>query len=323
MVTRSNQDYDKYFMEVEAWATKRKGEKKAKTFINYLHSRYDKYRRVYLDYKYAMQLMSVRHYMLKTGTCFICIVGVGGQGKSTLMNNMGYFLDPEYNPSFLVTTTDNLVKRMASLPPTKAYRVIGIDEPDDKYHRASDKGKILASILGKCRQQHLCLIFCATDLKDIPIYIFRKFHVIIFVPFKGKAVMFKDHLRKSKFIIQKIRDKYSEYGYDIFNIIRKKHGGLLINTFRYSPFDVEHGEQYLNTKAEDYSNDLKAFVTYADRKKSDKIKPMDSKIEILNAMRSRGLSFKQIKESTGIAEATAFRLLKRKHSNTPIEALQN
>jgi hypothetical protein len=264
MVTRSNVDYGKHCREVYEFAMQKFGDAKAKKFINHYKSRYDIYNRSFIDYKLAMTLMNDYRFVHRVGTRWFAIVGTGGTGKTTLMKNILYYLDNQFDNSFLAFDIDKMVEIISKLPVVDARRAIGIDEPDDQYHISSKKGKILRKIFGKIRQQKLWLCFCATDLKDIPPYIFRKLDGIFFTPSLGKFMFFKDRPKKKDYAIQFIRNKYSERGYEIFFDMAKKKRCLSGTTIRDSPFDLNQKDKYLVDKQADFKNDISNFISMKD-----------------------------------------------------------
>jgi predicted XRE-type DNA-binding protein len=257
IVTANNVDYGRHKEDVRQVILEKTGSvEKTNKFMNTYMSRYDEYGRSYIDYKLALNLMQDIKHCQKIGTRFYAIVGDGGTGKSTLLKNILYFFDPQFNDRTFTNNLDSFVDILDSLPETNALRSVGMDEPDDSYHISSVKGKQLRKIFGKIRQQKLWIGFCATDLKDIPPYIFRKINVIIFLPHQGKGFLFRNAPLKKYFPIQKIRSEYSSKGYQMFYDLPFV---LEFRTHKDSPFDLKFGQRYLETKAADYKKDLGDF----------------------------------------------------------------
>jgi hypothetical protein len=260
MVTRSVVDYQKHKEDIYNLIKEKNGIEKAEKFIRHYSSRYDKYNRSYIDWQLAYSLMSDYKHLQKKGSKWYAYVGVGGTGKTTLMKNVSYFLDPDFNPDTFARRIDEFVIKLGKLPTVKAKKAIALDEPDDSYHMASEKGKILRRILGKLRQQHLAISLCATDLNDIPNYMFRKLDGIFFLPNRGTFLYFKNKPNKESYLVQQIRAEYAKKGYQIFFELQNKEGCLKGSTIGGSPYDLDYEKGYLQDKADDYRSDIDDFI---------------------------------------------------------------
>jgi hypothetical protein len=205
---------------------------------------------------------------------------------------------------------DGLVKNISQLPKTKARRGVMMDEPDDKYHISSEKGKIFRRIIGKLRQQHLAIGLCATDLNDIPPYMFRKIDRIFFTPYLGKFMLFKNRPKKQSYLIQEIRKDYTNKGYKIFFQLKGKEGCLGGTTIKASPFDFTDNDEYLKNKLSDYERDIQSFLDKSTdsekRKESD-----DKRTEIIKIMHKNGLSHTKIAENVGLSRQRIQQLLSK------------
>lgn len=316
MVTRSIDNFGKHKEEIYNLIKDKHGIEKADKFLNHYSARYDKYNRSYIDWKLAYALMTDYNHLQKRGSKWYAYVGVGGTGKTTLMKNVSYFLDPDFNPDTFSRTMNEFVVKLGKLPTVKAKRAIALDEPDDSYHMASKQGKILRRILGKLRQQHLAIGLCATDLNDIPPYIFRKLDGIFFLPNRGKFMFYKNKPKKKSYLIQEIRAEYSKKGYQIFFELQNKEGCLTGQTIGGSPYDLDYEKGYLKDKEDDYRSDIDEFID--NTSKTDEIKEeRDRTAQIALKLREKGFKDKEIGDLIGNCRQTVNEMInkEKKKSN--------
>jgi hypothetical protein len=135
-----------------------------------------------------------------------------------------------------------------------------LDEPDSSIYPTSKEGIKLRSILGKARQQSLFLGYCATDMKDIPNYIYKKITGIFFTPHLGEGMFFKDRPKHHIFVMQTIKQQYEKMGYKAFFINRASMGCISFRTIKATPFNPEQELSYLKDKMDDYKKDIKSFI---------------------------------------------------------------
>jgi energy-coupling factor transporter ATP-binding protein EcfA2 len=307
MVTRSDVNYEQHKKDIHAIITSKYGQQKADRFIEHYASRYDRFGRSYIDWRLAYVLMDDYFYIHNKGTKWYAVVGTGGTGKSTLLKNIMYFLDEKFDR--IAFDMDGWVAIISVYPKVKAYRSAMMDEPDDNYHISSEKGIILRRIFGKMRQQCLACGFCATDLKDIPPYLFRKIDGIIFTPELGKFIFFKDRPKKRSYVIQKIRSEYSKKGYSIFFEVMKTYKCLRGSTLKNSPFDLEHGEEYEANKCKDYEKDIKLFGKKASGSSGER---EEERVKLIVQYKNEGLTDENIADKLGVSRARITQL-KNKH----------
>lgn len=252
MVTRSNVNWEQHKQDIHSIITKRNGIDKANKFIAHYSSRYDKFGRSLMDWKLAFWLMDDYYAVKNIGTRWYACVGEGGTGKTTLLKNVFYFFDETLAPSRVQMDTEGFLKQLKKFSVNDSMKGMFMDEPDDTINTSSNAGKALREVLGKMRQQNLFLGICATDLKDIPIYIFRKLNGIIFLPAQGSYMFFKNNPAKQSYPLQEIRKLYGLLGYKVFYQLRGRHGCLTGRTYNINPFDAAQEREYKEEKAKDY-----------------------------------------------------------------------
>lgn len=306
MVTRSVVDYEQHKTDIYNIINS-KYPKYADKFINFYADRYDKFNRSYIDYRLAFWLMDDYKDVTTIGTRWYGCVGIGGTGKTTFMKNVLYFLDPQIELSCVCFSMLEFVKKLKDFPTIGAKRAILIDEPDDDLHPGSVMGKKLRNILGKIRQQQLFIAICATDLKDIPPYIFRKLNGIFFTPETGRYMFFKDRPKKESYVIQRIRNKYSDKGYSIFKEYRKSVGCLSGRTMVGSPLDLLENKAYLLKKKIDYEKDIDDFIKQNNNKDKPNISERD---KIILSMNKQGYNYEKICDITNLTKGRISQIVK-------------
>ena len=307
MVTKSNIDYQKHKEDIHYILNSRYGEKMAEKFIRFYSDRYDDFGRSFIDYKLAIWLMDDYAYVRKIGTRWYACVGVGGTGKTTIMKNIMYFLDKTFTLKDLSLNIDGFIKSIHEASRINSMKAALMDEPDDAIVSNSKEGKKLRQIFGKVRQQKCFLGICATDLNDIPPYIFRKLDGIIFCPCLGKAMFFKNRPHKGSYILQKIRREYAIKGYKVFFELRKDAGCITFDTCNTSPLDLTEGKEYLDKKENDFDRDIKDFLTMRSNNEQ-KAKKSEREIIIQN-MKDKGLTDEKIGELIGLSRSRVTQIL--------------
>ena len=304
MVTRSTENYELHKKELYEIIKSRVGERKADKFIKFYSERYDSFGRSYIDPKLAFDLIDDYYYCQKIGTRWYAFVGVGGSGKSTLARNVFYFLDNTFNLKRSTTEMSDFIKIISSFQEEDKLKSIYLDEPDDGVIAHSKQGKVLRRIFGKIRQQKLFIGICATDLKDIPPYIFRKLDGIFFCPSIGKYIFFKNKPKKKSYVLQEIRRKYQEKGYKVFfEQAKEKPRPLSGHTIKPTPLDHEE-QDYLKNKRADYEKDIKDFLGMENGEKK-----LSDRDKIIINMKKKGLKDSEIAENVGLSRSRVTQIL--------------
>ena len=268
MVRRSIDNWLKHCVDVYTVMNMKFGMDKALRFMDRYIDRYDKFGRSFIDYKLASNLMEDYNHVKNIGTRLFVFVGPGGTGKSTLAKNVLYWFDPEFCQDFVKSKVEGIVKKLRSIPTTNAMRALLLDEPDSDIQQASKQGMKFRSIVGQWRQQQVFCALCATDLIDIPTYLFRKAEVIFFVPYHRRVILIRNRLQAKSYLLQEVRIAYTrgQRGYGVFwQMLKKsKHnrmGGVYsFRTDKVSPLDVVDNSTYLGKKATDYEKELDDFI---------------------------------------------------------------
>lgn len=313
MVTRGTVDWEQHKKDVYIEVLKRAGEDKAKKFIDFYAARYDKYGRNLIDWKLAYWLMNDYYYVKNIGTRWYACVGMGGTGKSTLMKNIFYFFDDTLKPDRVQLGTLGFLKNLKKFSVNNSMKAMFMDEPDDSINTSSQSGKALREVLGKMRQQNLFLGICATDLKDIPIYIFRKLDGIIFLPNLGNYMFFRNRPIKKDYPLQSIRRDYGIMGYKVFWSLSQSKGCMKGRTYNVNPFTAEEEEQYRKVKGEDYFGSVdKAIGLISPKTKPNKAEKEDPRKEIAeNLITKFEMPKHKIAEVMDVDRKTLYNILNR------------
>jgi len=287
----------------------------ATLFIKHYRSRFDKYNRSYLNYKVAYSLLDDYFQVKKSGIRWYGCVGVGGTGKSTLGKNLAYWFDKSFNEKRIVTTFRELITNLKQFPTINAMKSVLMDEPDSTIHPNSREGKLMRSIFGKARQQQLFMIYCATDMNDIPDWIFKKLSGIFFTPVIGRAMFFKDQPQKKAYIMEKIKQKYKKDGYEIFYKFQKSKACIPFTTTKLVPLTNEQETQYITSKADDYCKSLDhvdKLLNHKETQPSWKRPPKeqeDKRIPIIRKLIEKGLSYSEIGKMYSVSKGRISQLV--------------
>lgn len=239
-------------------------------FMRRYEKKYDKFAKPMICPKLAVTLMNDYFKVRKLGTQWYACVGKGGMGKSTLMANVFYWLDDKFTIEDSNLDIKGFVKALAENSDPDSHKAFFMDEPDDEIHPSSKEGKGLRSVLGKARQGKFYFGICATDMRDIPLYIFRKIDKILFVPKHGEYIYFQDNPDIGEYILTDIRNAYMEKkGYQVFFDLAKKGKGLLGITYEWMPFEDQVKSSYLTSKWDDYQKDIDALNNVLNPKSVD------------------------------------------------------
>lgn len=304
----STSDFGKHKLDVFDQIKKRYGEKASKLFIKYYSTIYDSHDRSFIDYKLAFWLLDDYYYVRDIGTRFYACVGIGGTGKTTLLKNVFYYLDPTFKPTErLIFNAYSFIKILDKLDTLNSMKAVLMDEPDDSIYVSSKLGKALRDILGKGRQQKLFVGICATDMKDIPPYIYRKLHGVFFLPYLGSYFFFKDRPKVGSYVLQELRDRYTKEGYKVFYRMKENKGCLKGHSIKATPFETTEETKYIKNKADDYDSSIKRFLQM--NKESPIVEQISPRDKVIVNMRKKGMKHSEIAELVGLDRSTVSHIL--------------
>lgn len=301
MVTRSDYNYEQHKEDIKLLINEKLGSPNGDRFIKFYSERYDIQGRSFIDWHLALVLVKEWLDCKNLGTRWYAFVGVGGTGKSTLAKNVFYFLDPTFNIYRSSNDLKGFIKIIGGFGEEDKLKAAYMDEPDDSVASHSEKGKQARKIFGKIRQQNAFLGICATDLTDIPPYIFRKLSGVFFTPKLGKGMFFRNDPEKKSYLLQEIRKNYQVKGYKIFFELQKRVGSVLFDTSKYTPLDSQESE-YLKLKRKDYENDIKEFLV-------EKREKTDDKTKLIVSMKESGMTQQEIADIVGVSRARIGQIL--------------
>lgn len=318
MVIQSQLNFVKYKQDIYDTLAPVIGPIRTARFIRRLSEKYDKFGRSFIDYKLALNLLDDYKYVEHSGIKFYACVGEGGVGKTTLMKNVMYWLDSSFDMNRVCYTTKELVDNLNEFSSVNAMKAILLDEPDTELHSNSRIGKTIQRILSKARQQKLFLGICATDMKDIPPYYWRKVSGLFFIPFAGRGFYFRNRPKLWQYPLQRIRSEYLDKGYRVFFELADKGSSLFFNSIKETPFTLEEEATYLQRKEEDYISDLQfAKKMYAFAKAKQQITPFEKTIINMSKM---GLKRDYISYIAGITQIKVDEIVKQNQQVLELEA---
>jgi len=186
-MVRSTDDYELWKKETREVYLKKfpNKEKFVEDFMKYLSSRYDSQQRVYLPRKVMWYLYGKKRWVEKNNQHFwIAVIGrKGGEGKSMLIDHIMYFLDGTYDKSRVTDNYNAFLKQIhkAKTKDGVTYPAVVLDEPENKTHALSNKGRQIKDVLERVRILHLYVGACANSLSSVPSFIYERLTSLIWI----------------------------------------------------------------------------------------------------------------------------------------------
>lgn len=300
MVMQSDLDWPQHQKDVYNLFSSRYGKQSTDKFISFYASRGDKFQRSYIYYLLAWTLYDDYLEVESSGLRWYAFVGSGGQGKTTLATNVLSFLDPTFDQGRIKFDAFGFVQALDSFDTIGSMKAALLDEPDSSIYPTSKEGIKLRSILGKARQQALFLGYCATDMRDIPSYIYKKLSGVFFTPYKGVAMYFKDRPKKHSYVMQTIKREYEKDGYKVFFKNMHSMGCIRFPTYKGTPFSQEQKNAYDEEKKKDYKEDIKDFLKMKKaHKEKEQMTPME---DLVRKLFNKGTAQTEIAELVGLSK---------------------
>ena len=303
MVTRSIDDYNKHKEDIRkhylGLGVKRKSVNK---FMNYYSKLYDSHKRTFIPFKLAWWLFDRKNWVTnKNQHYWFAIIGrTGGEGKTTLGEHILYFLDPTFTPDRITLNYDSFIKKVKEITLIQDFPGILLDEPENKTHPQSEKGREMKDILGKIRQLNLLVGNCANNLMEVPSFVYDRLSTICYVNNKHRF-WFWDSMKDSpKYtIIEDLKTGFKREGHAIFKNKKILSRAYLKNQ-QFSdklPFDIK---KYLGRKNKDLMNDINHYLSNGHKK-------VDPKKALNKRLKGQGRTQKERAEIVGVSTKTIYR----------------
>ena len=238
-------------------------------YEHYISKKYDNLKQTYLDSRLMWRLFDDHLQLRQDNILFYAIVGLGGSGKTTLGCNMAYFHDSKVDGTSICWGFEDMVKRFDDWRDNKGEmekrRALIIDEPNEVPNPTSSKGKALAEILGQLRQVNPIIIFCSTDMKDIPPTAFRKLKCILYIKSRGTAVYIRDDPYRDQYYLSDLKKMYLQKGYKAFKdlISKTNYPFLKVNCMKNNIIqdtDPNFNLTYYRDKRKALDSSVKTFI---------------------------------------------------------------
>jgi len=185
MVRQSTVDYEGWKQDVKDIYTKKfpKKIKGVNKFIDYTSKVLDKHQRTFIPYQILLYLFGKRNWLRKNNQhIWIAFIGrKGGEGKSTLAQQILYYMDNTFNPKRIKLDYDTFIRCIPIAKKEDDFPSILLDEPENKTHVLSGKGRQVKDILERVRQLNLTVGVCANSLTSVPGFIYDRINVIIYL----------------------------------------------------------------------------------------------------------------------------------------------
>jgi len=314
MVTNSQEGYNNWRKGILELYTEKFSESKALKFVSFIDSRYKSIGKNFLPHKLMWKLVDHYYKVTKKNQqqaygCF----GRGGYGKSTLLKNVLWFLDPTFNQTRIAQSEadfERILFEVSKLPNRGRYKAVMIDEPSPEEHHQSKEWKMTQSVLNQMRQANLFVGICATDMSLVK----TSFYSLITGTFAFRKMFVYDYYDEDKTpqILGDIRKLYDP-SYKVFNLgcVLKRRYVKNMKSSPFTPIDVEI-KDYEEQKHNHFMDTLKRAVEMKEKKFAVDVKEsMSDEDKIILRMRKLNKSQLEIGNAIGVSQNTICLRLKK------------
>ena len=232
-------------------------------FIKHVAACYDSTQRAYFPSSMMWYLFEKRRRVIKRNQHFwIAFIGQkGGEGKSTLAKQVLHFLDHSMDCERISLTYDEFIESIYNAKAVKKlkYPCVLLDEPENKTHSNSAKGRKFRDILEKVRQMNLFVGVCANSWSSVPAFIQERLTAVCFLNSKHRFTLWDKDKDPTNTVIDEIKEKWATKRHKVFKSDKMLNRAMFENV-RFSskcPFD---DTQYLVKKEQDLIKDIGSYI---------------------------------------------------------------
>lgn len=302
--------YKTWKQEVKKIYTEKYGDKKAKKFLDFISNRYDDLNKVYLPH--AMLWLLFDHHMKVTRKNQHQVYGAfgrGGLGKSTLIKNVLWFQDPNFNQSRIASSMDDFIYILYDVLKQKnrgKYSSILIDEPSKATHSASLNWRMTEDVLGQIRQANLFIGVCATELRNVKSSVYSLITAILAFR-KHWTYDYYDEERTEGITGTIIKEYKKTNTYEVFHNKSTRKNAILsgVKSLANTPIDKSE-KKYLKLKRKEFLNRVKKLKEQKEKskRKSEPKPEIDPIDKLIIKKKKLGMSTRKIGEHLDMSHGT-------------------
>ena len=275
MVKQSTQDYGQWKKDVrKTYLDLDVRKSSVDNFMNYVSKRYDKHNRTYIPFRLMWYLYDKKNWVEKENQHYwVAFIGKnGGEGKTTLAENCMSFLDETFTPDRKALDYESLIKLIKGTVGKTDYPAIMLDEPENKLHPMSKKGRELRDILGKIRQLNLFIGACANSLSDLPPFVFQRLSAVFYLNNKHRFWTYDSTKDRPKHtILEELKKGFTREGHGIF-LNKKIVKRAFFKNQGFSKETIFDEGDYIKRKMKNLMGDINKYIglTPAKTKRDDR-----------------------------------------------------
>ena len=300
MAIHSTKHYNEFKENFRTKLLSSNSESRVNKFMDWFSHVYDRKQRVYFEKKLIWSIADIYFGTKKNNSEYwLAAVGQGGTGKSTILKQVLWTLDPTFNYTRICEDID---KFMDVLDKAEHYQSVLLDEPDEELQVLSKKGKLVKSILGKIRQKNLFVGLCATEMTSLPSMMYNKLNGIFFMPVIPRFYFFRNDPKKWYYPVNTIRKDYKVYGYYVFRRMLK--GFHTRGVFsKVVPLSKSEEKKYNEEKWKDLDDNFE--------KLKKELYLEDKRIKPMIKMHEEGMTSKTIGGYFGLTPSAVRKIMKK------------